>query len=1043
MAAPTNATTHPDTAQLAIDAADVYTRRLRYLKWIILGAAVLLLAGIEARGYLARGTPLIESIIDWLLGAVLAVVLVEIAARVVGRLQRRLRAEIIDRARAEVELRASEGRFRQLAENIRDVFWLRTAERYLYVSPAYEEIWGQSRGRLYSDPLADLDAVLAEDREQLLATHAPESLLRDQPITVAYRIARPDGSVRWIQSTSFPVRNEAGQIDRRAGICEDVTEQVRAEQNLRRHNRELAFLNQASCAFAATLDLDRLLADVAEETRLLLGAVACSVWLRDATTQELVCRHATGPQGHVVRGWRLAPGEGLAGWVAAHGESLIVPDAAADHRHFRDVDQATGLDLRSILAVPLRAKQDVVGVIQVLHTEVGRFQPADQALLEPLAAAAAIAIDNARLYQETDRLRAFNENIVQSMQEGILLEDAAGHTTFVNPAAAELLGYRPHELIGRHWTAIVPPDAVPAIERELSRRPQGVASRYEATLLARDGSPVPVLVSAKPLFDGEQADDRHFAGVLSVFTDIRDRVRAERDLRASEAKYRDLVEDISDVIYAIDGDGVLTYISPVITSITGYTPAELVGLPFTGVVDPQDLARMQENYHQVLAGQPQSNEYRLRTRSGEVRWVRTSSRPLLEDGRVVGVRGVLADVTARVHAEQERRELETQLERARRMESLGALAGGVAHDLNNILGPMVAYPELILEELADDSPVREDVLQVQRSAERAVSVVQDLLALGRRGVYRMGPLSLNQVVEEYLASASYAGLAARHPQVAVEVDLDPELPTMQGSAPHLYKVLMNLVTNAFEAMPHGGQLAIRTATRRLDRPHAGYERVEAGDYVVVRVADTGVGIEARDLPRIFEPFYTKKEMGHSGSGLGLAVVYGVVHDHGGLIDVDTAIGTGTELVLYFPLSTQGLLEHEEGEDDYRGTERVLVVDDLEEQRHLAVRLLSSLGYHVHAVEGGRAAIDYLRDHHADVLVMDMILGDGLDGLDAYRAIVQGHPGQVAVIASGFSRTARVEEAQALGAGPFIRKPYTLQRLGRAVRRALDRPDPVG
>jgi PAS domain S-box-containing protein len=915
MAAPAQPTTQPNTAQLAMDAAELYARRLRRLKWIIFGAAVLLLAGVESGRFLMRGTPFVESVIDWLLGIAIAAGLVETSSRIVARLQGRLRAEIAERGRA--------------------------------------------------------------------------------------------------------------------------------EQALRRHNRELAFLNQASRAFAATLDLDRLLADVAEETRLLLGAVACSVWLLDAEKQELVCRQATGPQSDLVRGWRLAAGEGLAGWVARSGESLNVPDAVADDRHSRDVDQAMGLDLRSILAVPLKANQAVAGVIQAIHTEVGRFQPADQALLEPLAAAAAIAIDNARLYQEADRLRAFNENIVQSMQEGILLEDATGHITFVNPAAADLLDYRPRELIGLHWTAIVPPEAVPNIEREVNRRPQGVASRYETALLARDGSQVPVLVSAKPLFHGEQADTRRFVGVLSVFTDIRDRVRAERELRASEEKYRELVEDISDVIYALDRHGMVAYVSPVIESLTGYTPAELTGHTFANMIHPEDVARARGNYERVLSGQAQTNEYRIVTKSGEVRWVRTSSRPGLEDGRVIGVHGVLADVTARVRAEQERLDLEAQLERARRMESLGTLAGGVAHDLNNILGPMVAYPELILEELPDDSPIREDVHQVQRSAERAVTVVQDLLALGRRGVYRMGPLNLNHVVEEYIASASHAGLAARHAQVAVDVNLDPELPNVRGSAPHLYKVLMNLVTNAFEAMPHGGQLAIRTAFQQLDHPHVGYERVGAGDYVVLRVTDTGVGIEAHDLPRIFEPFYTKKEMGHSGSGLGLAVVYGVVHDHDGLIDVESAVGTGTELALYFPVSREGPVGSEEDEEDYRGSERVLVVDDLEEQRLLAVRLLSSLGYRVHAVESGREAVDYLHDHSADILVMDMILGDGCDGLDAYREIVRAYPGQKAVIASGFSRTARVKEAQQFGAGPFIRKPYTLRRLGRAVRRELDRPDPKG
>jgi PAS domain S-box-containing protein len=901
------------------------------------------------------------------------------------------------------------------------------------VSPSFEDIWGISCESLYADPTAHFAVLYPDDREQVLSQEAAEVFLSDQVLAQEFRIIRLDGSVHWIRCKSFPVRNEAGQIDRRVGISEDVTEQVHSEQELRRHNRELALLNRASRAFGSTLDLDRVLATVLEEVRDLLDADACSIWLLNQETGELVCLQATGLQSDLVRGWRLAPGEGLASHVARSGESQIVSDTQGDERHFRDVDQLTGQQLRSILTVPLRANHDIIGVVQVLDREVGRFRAADRALLEPLAAAAAIAIDNAHLYQETDRLRAFSENIVQSIQEGILMEDATGHITFVNPTVPSLLGYPQEDIIGQHWTTIVPPEQVAQVEQASADRPRGHGGRYETALLTSDGRWIPVIVSAKPLFDGDR-----FAGVLSVFTDITDRVRAERELRESEEQYRDLVESISDVIYAVDPEGNITYVSPAIEPFIGYSPAELIGHSFARFVHPEDLSRMQENYQRVLSGQPQGNEYRLLTKSGQTRWTRTSSRPVLDGSQVVGVRGVLSDITERVHAEQERRTLEEQLERARRMESLGALAGGVAHDLNNILGPMVAYPDLILDRLPHTSPVRDDVLQVQHAAQQAASVVQDLLTLARRGVYRMIPLDLNRVVKDYLDSLSFRELSARHPQVIVDVDLAPDLLNMMGSAPHLSKVLMNLVTNAFEAMPYGGRVNIRTLCQTLDRPYAGYETVEAGDYVVLQVGDTGVGIEEADLPRIFEPFYTKKEMGRSGSGLGLAVVYGVTQDHKGKIDLSTEIGRGTEFVLYFPIVRDMVAEPDRVDEDYRGSESVLIVDDLEEQRQLAARLLSSLGYRVQVADCGRAAIARLRDNGVDILVLDMIMEEDFDGLDTYREIVRTHPGQRAVIASGYSKTERVKEAQRLGAGPFLRKPYTLHGLGRAVRHELDR-----
>ena len=387
---------------------------------------------------------------------------------------------------------------------------------------------------------------------------------------------------------------------------------------------------------------------------------------------------------------------------------------------------------------------------------------------------------------------------------------------------------------------------------------------------------------------------------------------------------------------------------------------------------------------------------------------------------------------------KERRELEESLERARRMEALGKLAGGVAHDLNNMLGPLVAYPDLLLDELPEDSPFRPDILSMQRAAERAAALVQDLLALARRGTYQMVPLNLNSVVMQYLCSPSYTDLIARYPDVSVDLDLSSDLLSIQGSAPHLFNVIMNLVSNAFEAMPHVGRLAISTSNQNLARPLVGYSYVDAGDYVVLQFVDTGVGIEEKDMDRIFEPFYTKKEMGRSGSGLGLAIVYGVVHDHKARIDLQSTVGVGTKFTLYFPVTQDALVGSSSVSDDCRGNETVLVADDLREQRQIAVRLLSSLGYVVTAVENGHQAIDYLKVNSADIIVLDMLMEDGFDGLDAYREIVKVHPGQKAIIASGFSESDRVKEAQRLGVGQFVRKPYTLEKIGAAVRRELDR-----
>lgn len=523
--------------------------------------------------------------------------------------------------------------------------------------------------------------------------------------------------------------------------------------------------------------------------------------------------------------------------------------------------------------------------------------------------------------------------------------------------------------------------------------------------------------------------------------------RTEEALRESEEKYRELVENINEVLYSTDEDGVLTYISPAVESITGHLPSEVIGRSISEFIHPDDLPRMRERFQKVFSGDLRSNEYRISTKSGEIRWIQTSSRPVREEDRMIGVQGVLIDITERKRAEEERERLEARIQQADKMEALGNLAGGVAHDLNNILAGVIGFPELMLMDLPEDSPLREPLQVIKKSGERAAETVQDLLTLARRGVSVREVVNVNDVISELLRSPEFARLELFHPEVEVETNLGEDLLNILGSPLHLSKSLMNLAANAAEAMPEGGRLTLATANRYLDRPIKGYDDVEEGDYVVIEVADTGTGISAEDMERIFEPFYTKKQMGRSGSGLGMTVVWGTVKDHDGYIELSSEEGKGTALTLFFPVTRQELSQDRPGLsiEDYSGSgESILVVDDVEEQRMLASGILTRLGYSVATVASGEEAVEYLQNRSVDLLVLDMIMDPGIDGLDTYRGILERHPGQKAIIASGFSETERVEEAQRLGAGAYVKKPYLVEKLGMAVRVELDsvNPEPV-
>jgi two-component system cell cycle sensor histidine kinase/response regulator CckA len=269
--------------------------------------------------------------------------------------------------------------------------------------------------------------------------------------------------------------------------------------------------------------------------------------------------------------------------------------------------------------------------------------------------------------------------------------------------------------------------------------------------------------------------------------------------------------------------------------------------------------------------------------------------------------------------------------------------------------------------------------------------------------------------------------------------LEPSLLNIMGSSVHILAVVMNLSSNAAEAISSAGNISISTRNRYLDKPVSGYENIKEGDYTVLSVSDSGSGISTEDIEKIFEPFYTKKVMGRSGTGLGMAVVWGTVKDHKGYIEVQSTVGKGTTITIYFPATRRGIGEKINALpiDKYMGNgESVLVVDDVEEQREIVLGMLNKLGYTVATVSSGEEALEHLKNNVVDLLILDMIMDCGMDGLETYREVLKLFPEQKAIIASGFSETDMVKEAQHLGAGKYLKKQYTLEHLGLTVKEEL-------
>jgi signal transduction histidine kinase/CheY-like chemotaxis protein len=395
------------------------------------------------------------------------------------------------------------------------------------------------------------------------------------------------------------------------------------------------------------------------------------------------------------------------------------------------------------------------------------------------------------------------------------------------------------------------------------------------------------------------------------------------------------------------------------------------------------------------------------------------------------------EIEERKSSETQRRKLEAQLSRAQKMEALGTLAGAVAHDLNNILSGISSYPELLLMKISPDDPLHGPLATIQRSGEKAARIVQDLLTLSRRGVAVFDVVDLGRIVREYADSPEFRKMISYHRNVRLETDFSGDDFTINGSLIHLSKMIMNLVTNAAEAMPAGGRITV--GLRRVAIPGEDQVTVlKPGVYVQLTVADTGSGIAAEDLDRIFEPFFTTKRMGRSGTGLGMTVVWGTVQDHSGHIEVRSLPGQGTTFELLFPAALRKFDEQTAGAVRYPlgNQESILVVDDVEVQREIATNILEALKYSVDSVTSGESAVDYLRDREVDLVLLDMTMEPGINGLETFRRILQIRPDQRVIIASGFSKTNLVREALGLGARGYLKKPYSLKTISKAVAEAL-------
>lgn len=514
--------------------------------------------------------------------------------------------------------------------------------------------------------------------------------------------------------------------------------------------------------------------------------------------------------------------------------------------------------------------------------------------------------------------------------------------------------------------------------------------------------------------------------------EIVERKRAEEALAESEKRYRAVVEDQTELICRFLPDGTLTFVNQAYCRYVGKRRDEILGrklIPLFAEANPDSL---QQRIATLTTETPvQTYEYSIVSNGDEVRWQQWTDRAIFdEQSKVVEFQSVGRDIT-------ERKRLEEQLLQAQKMEAIGRLAGGIAHDFNNLLTVILAYSDMLLHELEEDDPLHLDMEEINRAGERAAALTRQLLAFSRKQMLQPEILDLNQIIT--LLEGMLGRLIGE--DIALEIALDDDIGAVKADPGQVEQVILNLVVNARDAMPHGGKLVVETHNVMLTEDDTLHLELEAGQYVMLSITDSGQGMDAETQAHIFEPFFTTKAPG-VGTGLGLATVFGIVKQSGGHIDVTSEVDYGTTFRIYLPHlkeapsrevhpTVRGAIP--------RGTETILLVEDEDDVRQLVQMILTEQGYYVLEAGYGQQALEVCDQYEGPIhlLLTDVIMPGGMNGRDLADRLQPLYPDMKVLYMSGYTENTIIHHGVLDESLELLQKPFTLDVLARRVRSVLD------
>ncbi len=944
----------------------------------------LVVLAVIVQGFISRIGPSLWHVNDALLSAFLAVI-VAILFGVMAIYSGSKVGKLIDDT--ESELRRSEERFRLAMEAAEGGLWDWHVQTGQVISnERYADMLGVSADEpsnhinLWKEMVHpdDLPGVL-EKTTRLLQGRIPQ-------YEVEYRLQDRSGNWKWIHARGMVVeRDDAGQALRIAGIVLDVTDRKHAEEKLQHAERRYRSLFEHA-PFMYVLTWNQ-------------GGTPI---IRDCN--ELFLRSLGYARGEVL-------GKSLADFYSA--ESVV---------QLREGGYAKSLAGGVLIGERELRKKDGSLVPTLLYT-AAEADPSGQVIgTRAMYADITELKEMESAKQESEgRYRAVFENAAV----GIDVMDADGRIIQVNRSLALMLGYREDELLNRTFLDITHPEDVEASKNRYQQMMRGEVDSYriEKRYIRKDGRVIWVDVSVSPV---RTSGGAHVA-VIAVITDITRRKEAE----AARERLVSAIEQAAEAAIITDVAGDIQYVNPAFEKITGYTREEAVGRnPRILKSGEHDREFYREMWNTIKGGEVWSGRLVNRRKDGRLYHEEATISPLKDpSGRIVNFVSMKRDIT-------ENLELSKQLVQAQKMEAVGTLAGGVAHDFNNILQVALGYSEMVLADEDLPQSIKADVQKIYESAMRGADLVQRLLAFSKKMEIKPRPLNLNRRIDEIQKM-----LARTLPKmISIELILAEDLAAINADPTQMDQILMNLSVNARDSMPEGGKLTIETANVILDEEYARtHLNAKPGPYVLLMVTDTGVGMDRATLEHIFEPFFTTKETG-KGTGLGLSMVHGIVQQHGGHIRCYSEPGQGTTFRIHFPalVSQEQLPEATVRTMPRGGSETILLVDDDEVVRDFGARILTKAGYTVLTASNGREALGVYqaRQDKTDLVILDLIMPE-MGGKQCMEALLNLDPSVKVVIASGYSGDGHTKESLAAGAKGVVGKPYDIRRVLEVVRQSLD------